>query len=100
MYIYNVTTQVKWIIHDDWLDWMKNEHIPEMMATELFTHFRMVKMLDIDESDGPTYAVQYFIISRDKYDLYINKFSVESRKKALEKWKEKIFSFRSLMQVV
>ena len=36
MIIYNVTVSVEESIKTDWLDWMKTEHIPEVMATGVF----------------------------------------------------------------
>ena len=100
MYIYNVTTQVKEFIQVEWLEWMRNDFIPEMIATELFSYYRIVKILDIDESDGPTYAIQYFTDSRAKYDQFVQLYSNKLSQKAIEKWKDKIFSFRSLMEVI
>lgn len=64
MYIYNVTTQVQKTIHHAWLEWITNDFAPEIIATGLFSHFQIVKILDIDESDGPTFAVQYFTDNR------------------------------------
>jgi hypothetical protein len=100
LYIYNVTTQVKEYIKVEWLEWMRNDFIPEMIATELFSHYRIVKILDIDESDGPTYAIQYFTDNRAKYDQFVQIYSDKLSQKAIEKWKDKIFSFRSLMEVI
>lgn len=100
MYIYNVTTQVKEYIQVEWLEWMRNDFIPDMIATELFSYYRIVKILDIDESDGPTYAIQYFTDSRAKYDQFVQLYSNKLSQKAIEKWKDKIFSFRSLMEVI
>jgi len=100
LYIYNVTTQVKEYIKVEWLEWMRNDFIPEMIATELFSHYRIVKILDIDESDGPTYAIQYFTDNRAKYDQFVQIYSDKLSQKAIEKWKDKIFSFRSFMEVI
>lgn len=100
MYIYNVTTQVKEYIKVEWLEWMRDDFIPEMIATELFSHYRIVKILDIDESDGPTYAIQYFTDNRAKYDQFVQIYSDKLSQKAIEKWKDKIFSFRSFMEVI
>jgi hypothetical protein len=100
LYIYNVTTQVKEYIKVEWLEWMRDDFIPEMIATELFSHYRIVKILDIDESDGPTYAIQYFTDNRAKYDQFVQIYSDKLSQKAIEKWKDKIFSFRSFMEVI
>lgn len=100
MLIYNVTTQVKNAIYIEWLDWMRNEYIPEIIATELFSEYRIVKILDIDESEGPTFAIQYFTDSRTKYDQFVQFYSNKFSQKAFEKWNDKIFSFRSLMEII
>ena len=31
MFIYNVTVKVDWSIHEAWVQWMLNEHMPEMI---------------------------------------------------------------------
>jgi len=100
LYIYNVTTQVQKNIHHAWLKWVITDFAPEIIATGLFSHFQIVKILDIDESDGPTYAIQYFTDNRAKYDQFVQIYSDKLSQKAFEKWKDKIFSFRSLMEVI
>lgn len=100
MYIYNVTTQVSWAIHEDWLRWMQQEHIPEVVGTGNFTHHRMVRLLEVDETDGPTYAVQFFTNTLQQYHNYLQNHADKIRQKAAEAWKNEAVSFRSLMEVV
>lgn len=100
MLIYNVTTQLSWEIHNNWLEWMKEVHIPEVVATGYFTHHRMVRLLEMDETDGPTYAVQYFTETIEAYRHYITKHAPRLRQDALKRWGNACISFRSLMEVV
>lgn len=100
MYIYNITIQLAWAIHEDWLDWMKNKHIPEVMSTGCFTDFRFVRVLELDETEGPTYATQYFAATKEDYDRYIEHHATALRKDALDVWGNQFAGFRSLMQVV
>ena len=44
MIIYNVTVSVEESIKADWLNWMKTEHIPEVMACGVFTKAQINKM--------------------------------------------------------
>lgn len=60
MLIYNVTIQVTHAIHDSWIEWMKIEHIPEVMNTGCFEKYQWVRLLETDETEGITYAVQYY----------------------------------------
>ena len=59
MIIYNVTINIEESIHDTWVDWMKNEHIPDMLATKKFTKALMTRVLVEEEMGGITYSVQY-----------------------------------------
>jgi hypothetical protein len=100
MIIYNVTIQVSWPVHNDWLKWMKEQHIPEVMETGLFTGYRIVKLLETDETTGPTYAVQYHAANLADYNQYIKKFSQLLRQKVTDMWGDKLTAFRTVMEVV
>ncbi|TAL47284.1 MAG: DUF4286 family protein, partial [Chitinophagaceae bacterium] len=91
---------VDWSIHEDWLLWMKTIHIPEVMASGCFTHSQMVRLLETDEHDGPSYAVQYFAATKSDYNRYIEFHAALLRQKAFDRWGDKFVSFRSLMQIV
>lgn len=100
MIIYNVTTKVDHTIAEEWLAWMQQVHVPEVMATSCFTQTQMLRLLETDDSDGPTYAVQYFAESKASYNSYVTLHGDALRKKTLDCWGNKIIAFRSLMQVV
>ncbi len=101
MIIYNVTTKVNNQINDDWLDWLKKEHIPDIINTGCFTHAVILHLLDTEEEDeSATYAVQYHAIDRSRYDAFINTYALGMRKKALDKWGDQFIAFRSIMEVV
>ena len=100
MLIYNVTVKVDWSIHDEWVHWMLHEHLKEMENTGCFTNAKLLRLLEIDEEDGPTYAAQYFTENKANYDRYIKDHAAVIRKKYTEKWGDSVIAFRSLMQVV
>jgi hypothetical protein len=100
MIIYNVTTHIATHVSAEWLQWLLEEHAPEIVATHCFTDYKVVKLLDVDESEGPTYAVQYLAESMADYQRYINEHADEMRKRATDKWGDRFISFRTIMQVV
>jgi len=100
MIIYNVTIKVDQTIAGDWLQWMLNEHIPEVMQTGCFTENKVVRLLEVDDTEGPTYAVQYFAESKALYNQYILKFAPLLRDKSYQKWGDRFIAFRSVMEVV
>lgn len=84
----------------NWLAWLKEEHIPDIIHTGCFTQATILRLLEVDDTEGPTYAVQYHAASRELYNQYIEQFSAEMRKKAITQWGDKCISFRSVMEVV
>ena len=70
MYIYNVTVNIQEDVHDDWVEWMKNEHIPDMLKTGKFIKALMTKVLVNEEMGGITYSVQYTAKNREMLQRY------------------------------
>jgi len=100
MIIYNITTKVDVSIAGEWLTWIKDEHIPDLINTGCFTKAAILKLLDVDDSDGPTYAIQFFTEKISMYNLYISKYAGIMRQRSFEKWGNKFIAIRSLMEFV
>jgi len=100
MIIYNVTTKVNWPIHDDWLRWMEHEHIPKILETGCFFENRILRLLEIDEEEGPTYAIQYYAFNKADYRGYIEQHAALFRQEIDQKWGDQIIAFRSVMEVL
>ena len=100
MIIYNVTTKVRSDIASKWLQWLKDVHVNEILDTGCFTDFKIVKLLEIDEEEGPTYALQLYAESKAIYNQYVEKFAGNMRQQAFDKWGDKFISIRSVMQIV
>jgi hypothetical protein len=100
MFIYNVTIKVANEIATEWLQWLKEEHVPEVLASDCFSKATIARLLEIDDSEGPTYAIQYLAESKGLYNHYIEKFAGNLRQKSFDKWGDRFIAFRSLMQVI
>ncbi len=100
MIIYNVTITIQESIKEDWLCWLKEEHIPDIIKTGCFTHAVILQLMETDDTEGPTYAIQYFAESKGLYNNYIENHAVEMRQKGFDKWGDTFIAFRSVLQVV
>ena len=100
MIIYNVTIKVDPSIHKEWLTWLKEEHIPDMLNTGCFNNAKILRLLETDDTDGPTYAIQYYAESKAMYNLYIEKYAAFQRQQSFDKWGDQFIAFRTVMQVV
>ena len=100
MVVYNITLQLNRSIEQDWLQWQKNEHAPEVLATGCFNEYKMFLLLGEESSETVTYVVQYFAPRIEDYKHYMNEYAPALRKKMIEKWGDKFIAFRTAMQVV
>lgn len=99
MIIYNVTNNVHEDIHDKWLKWMKEEHIPDMLKTGKFTKALMTKVLVKEPMGGITYSIQYTAESQEMLERYYKENATELRLKA-KMFGDKVVSFRTELEVI
>ncbi len=101
MIIYNVTINIQDEIATDWLNWMKEKHIPEVMKTGMFESFKILKLITRqDDEIGQTFAIQYFAKSFENYETYINEFAPALKADSLHKWGDKFIAFRTLLEEI
>ncbi len=99
MYIYNVTINIEETVHDEWLDWMKNEHIPDMLSTGKFSKALMTKVLVEEEMGGITYSVQYTTKSKEILQKYYDEDANRLRAET-DRFSGKFVAFRTELEIV
>lgn len=100
MIIYNVTIKVEHPIAKEWIQWMKEEHIPDLMNTGLFTGNRLCRLLEQDEEEGVTFSAQYFCRNMEDYQTYISDYAGEMRQKGFERFGNRFIAFRTIMEEI
>ena len=70
MIVYNETFVIDEDIHTNWLNWMKENHIPKVLETGDFQSSQILKVLN-SPNEGVTYCIQYFTDDVDKYEHFM-----------------------------
>jgi hypothetical protein len=99
MIIYNVTVSVEESVKNEWLNWMKTEHIPEVMACGVFTKAQINRVIVQTDSES-TFAIAYSCSSMKDLHQYQIKFAPELQKKHNARFGKKAIAFRTLMEVI
>lgn len=99
MYIYNVTINIQEEIHDKWIKWMKEEHIPQMLDTGKFQKALMTKVMVEEPMGGITYSVQYTAESKSMLESYYSENADEMRAKS-KPFEGKFVAFRTELEVI
>ncbi|MBN9383060.1 MAG: DUF4286 family protein [Chitinophagaceae bacterium] len=100
MIVYNVTYKVRWDIQERWSAWLQSAHIAAHLATGLFDSHRVFRLLEQDEEEGPTYVVQYFTTSLERYRQFMIEFAPDLQRVAWDKWGDGFMGFRTLMEEI
>jgi hypothetical protein len=99
MYIYNVTVKIDLDVKDLWIKWMKEVHIPMVMQTGCFLDYKMLRLM-LDEEDGDTYAIQYYVDSIEILEQYQKEHGPDLRNETEKIFKDRYVAIRSVLEVI
>ena len=99
MYIYNLTINVAEEIHHEWLRWMKNEHIADIIIAGKFNKALMTRVLAVEEMGGITYSVQFTANSREQIRRYLKEEAKAINEKA-SKFKGQYVTFSTELKII
>lgn len=99
MYIYNVTINIEESVHNEWLRWMQEKHIPEVLATGKFSEAKMSQVM-VDEEEGVTYSIQYTTDSKETLELYYSEDAERLRQEGIQLFGDKLLAFRTELKVI
>jgi hypothetical protein len=99
MILYNVTVNIENDVHDEWLQWMKEVHVPHVMSTGLFVENKIGRLL-VEEEQGVTYSFQYTCQSMEVYNQYKNEHAAQLQADVLKKFGGKFVAFRTLLEII
>lgn len=99
MILYNVTVSIDPEIGEDWLQWMRSTHIPDVIATGCFLESR-ISRIHGEEEGGLTYSIMYLCPSQEKMDEYGEKHAPLLQKDHTERYAGRFAAFRTFLSVI
>ena len=99
MVIYNVTVGIDNDIEQEWLQWMKVKHIPDVLATGLFTDNKIFRVMSGD-MDNISYSVQYYAESLANVERYLTEFAPKLVEEHNSRYKGKHMAFRTILEQI
>lgn len=96
--IYNVTVSVDIHVSDEWLTWMKEVHIPDVMKTGIFLESKISRVL-AEEEGGVTWAIQYLCPNMEAYERYQSEFASTLQADHTRLYGKHTAAFRTLLEV-
>lgn len=100
MIIYNVTVSVDYEIVQDWMDWMKNVHIPDVMATGKFIDYKVLKVYGQNGDTAMSFAIQYTCENVNLLNEYMTQNAPALQKEHNDRYGDKAVGFRTVLQIL
>ena len=101
MFIYNITFNVETQIEAEWLEWMKNEHILDILGTKNFTEHRVLRLInEHPDASGTTYAVQFTATNIADVQQYLANQGAVLQTELMAKFGQKVMSFMTLLEEI
>lgn len=97
MILYNITFAIEKNIEDEWRQWIKDQHIPRVMAYQLFSDYRFYKVLSTEPGDNPSYCLQYFVPAITDFQFYLEKYASEVMKH-LDQYRGQYAAFQTILE--
>lgn len=98
MIIYNITFNVNYPVETDWLTYIKQTHIPEILATELPLDVKLLRLLTEIENEGSTYTTQYSFLTMEDFLTYQTLHHDRFQQKHHQMFKGQYVSFQTLLE--
>lgn len=99
MYIYNVTINIDEDVHEAWVKWMKDIHMPEVMKTGCFIDNQLLKVMYV-EDNGHTYSAQYKFLEIPDIEKYMGTYAPDLQAKTKQMFGEKYTAFRTVLEIM
>jgi hypothetical protein len=100
MLLYNVTITIDLDVREDWVRWMRETHISDVMSTGMFISYRMSRLMGHEHVDSEIYTVQYLVKDMAHLRRYQEEFAPELQRQHRERYEGKFTAFRTVMEVV
>jgi hypothetical protein len=96
MIYYIVNVRIDESIELDWVEWMQTQHIPDVMATELFESAELLR----DADDKLLFKVKYACSSRERLDNYLANHTERLRKDHNDRYEGKFAASREILEEI
>lgn len=99
MFLYNVTVSLDPQAEQEWIKWMREIHILDVLATNCFIECKLSRVHG-EEEQGVTYSIMYLLPSEEKYKEYQANFAPALQREHAEKFNGRFAAFRTTLTVL
>lgn len=99
MFIYSVTISLDPAIEQEWLKWMREKHIQDVLNTNCFLECKLSRVHG-EEDNGVTYSMMYLALSEEEYKKYQHNYALKLQTEHNAKFSGRFAGFRTTLTVL
>ncbi len=96
MILYQVKIKIDAPAEQEWLQWMKTVHVPDVLATGVVLTAQVCR----SEDQAHTYYFNYYFSSKDQYELYHTKFGPKLKADTQKHYGGKFQASRQILEMI
>lgn len=101
MIIFNTTYLVSDKMYGKWFKWLREEHIPDMLATGFFDRPQVAKVLTADvEQEGSSYSVQFHTEDVASLEAWNREYGDAFASRFAGLFGDEVLCFSSVLEIV
>ena len=100
MILYNVTISIDAACETEWLSWMRDTHIRDVIRTGYFKECKLCRLVGAEEQGGKTYAIMYTAYTEKGLLEYQEKHSPNLQNEHNMKFQGRFAAFRTELNVI
>jgi hypothetical protein len=100
MVIYRVIVQVEVAIEEEWVGWMRSEHIPEVMNTGFFVDTQFARVVEPESAGSAEYCIEYRCRSAAGLEAYRNRDAARLQAEHTERYRGQVTATRTVLTTI
>lgn len=100
MIIYNTTYHVTDKVYASFLNWIKEKHIPHMIAEGKFSDARVSKVISQEEQEGNSVSVQLTAVNMESYSAWNQQYGDLFRMEIASLFSGEVLYFCTFLEVI
>ena len=100
MILYNVTISIDEACENEWISWMRDTHIPDVLRTGYFKECKLCRLIGAEEQGGKTYAIMYTAYTEKGLQEYHETHAPSLQNQHNMKFQGRFAAFRTELNVI
>ena len=100
MLIFNTTYLVSDKVHNAWLNWVHEQHIPFMLDSSYFSKPQVARVITGDKQEGTSFSVQFQVRDMPTLKLWNQEYSAAFQENCSQQFGTEVIFFTTVLELV